>query len=267
MNDRNDKTETFEFDRIRDSEVYKKPVERKENDIYSEARKTNYSDNYDEEKSDKKLISVIIGMIAVLIIVAVAGFFIIMGDKNNNLPQEEEMQQQTEQTTDETQTETPPPEVLEEPEVNKYEAVFYSDEIDRKASYYVIKANLVNVSTGEEDLRRIKIDSGTEIRKNGDRIILDAFISLVEEFAGEQIVYQIEVDEEEDYVKSISFSGDFSENEEAIDVENSSENNDSQNTESNDNESSEESQNSETAEDEQQNTQVPSESTPEANEE
>lgn len=200
MSDFNDKTQTFKFRPVRED---KPQVNRSEDDEYSAARK-NHENEKREEGSGNALTYVAIILAVLLIAAIIAGIFILR-------PKDE-----PEQKLPEDNIAVTLPEEEEETEEKKditvsCSMVFYSDSVIKKDGGYTILADLYDTDFYKFDNRKLIINDDTDIREDGKRLSADALIYLIESMAGEGIVFDGEIKEEDGTVLSITFDGSFRE--------------------------------------------------------
>ena len=199
MSDFKDKTETFKFRPVKEQ---KPQVNRRENDEYSAARRSNAYRN-EEEKGSRALVYVAVILSVLLVGVIVAGIFILKPQKedNINIPEEENV-------------------VIVDDEEEKEEEknltlscsiVFYSDSVIKRAGIYTVLADLYDKDFYKFDNRKLIINDDTDIREDGKRLSADALIYLIESMAGEGIVFDGEIREDDSVVLSIDFDGSFRE--------------------------------------------------------
>jgi len=199
MSDFKDKTETFKFRPVKEQ---KPQVNRRENDEYSAARRSNAYLN-EEEKGSRALVYVAVILSVLLVGVIVAGIFILKPQKEEeiNIPEEENV-------------------VIIDDEEEKEEEknltlscsiVFYSDSVIKRAGIYTVLADLYDKDFYKFDNRKLVIDDATEIREDGKRLSPEALIYIIENMGGEGIVFEGEIDENDGTVIKISFDGSFRE--------------------------------------------------------
>lgn len=200
MKDYNDKSETFEFKPVREE---KPQINRRENDVYSSARKSvEYDKN--EEGTNRTLVYVAIVLAVLLIVAIVAGIFILKSGNNaeNQIPEQENI------IVSEKEEEENLPE--EEKEIIvECSMIFYADSVIKKNGEYTVLADLYDKDFYKFDNRKLIITNDTLIKEDGKRLSMDALMYLVESMAGEGIVFQGEIREEDNVVLSISFDGSF----------------------------------------------------------
>lgn len=201
MRDYNDKSETFEFKPMREE---KPQLNRRENDVYSSARRS-VQHKKEDEGNNRTLVYVAIILAVLLIASLIAGIFILKSGKNeeNTPPVEENL------IIGEDEEE-------EEPEENKEivvecSMIFYADSVIKKNGEYTVLADLYDKNFYKFDNRKLVITKDTLIKEDGKRLSMDALIYLVESMAGEGIVFEGEIRDEDNVVLSISFDGSFRE--------------------------------------------------------
>lgn len=200
MENNNDKSKTVEFRPIKEK---KQQVNRKENDVYSNARKSKVYEEAEETQNKSLIILAIV--LAVLLIVAIIAGVIILGRGNNGL--EEKLP-----TEDIIDIEEEIPEEEEEKEViTECQIVFYGDSVIKKENGYTILADLYDGEFKKIDNRKLVINSETQIRENGKRLSAEGLIYAVESMAGEGIVFDGKIRESDNVVLKLSYEGSFRE--------------------------------------------------------
>lgn len=212
MGDYNDKSETVEFNPIKDE---KKHINRSDEDIYSSARRSK-DVSYEEksESSDKKLVYIAIILTVLLAASIIAGAIILTSD--NKEKNAEELPE------DNIITEQEPPAVQEEEEkepeevIKSYSIVFYSDSVIKKDGEYTILADLYNSNFEKVDNRKLTINGDTDIRENGKKLSAQGLIYAVESLAGDGIVFEGKIKEPDNVAVSIYYEGSFREEVESM---------------------------------------------------
>lgn len=200
MENNNDKSKTVEFRPIKEN---KQQVNRKENDVYSSARKAGVYEEKDEGQS-RGLIYIAI-VLAVLLIVAIAAGVIILSAGNQR---GEELNPDMPDNIVAEQEEIPE----EEKEViTSCQIVFYGDSVIKKEDGYTILADLYDSSFNKIDNRKLVINDETNIRENGKRLSAEGLIYAVESMAGEGIVFEGKIRENDNVVLKLSYEGSFRE--------------------------------------------------------
>lgn len=200
MENNNDKSKTVEFRPIKET---KQQVNRKENDVYSTARKSKV---YEErgETQNKSLIYLAI-VLAVLLIVAIIAGVIILGRGNKssdeNVPAEDIIEALEELPEEEEEKEV----ILE------CQVVFYGDSVIKKENGYTILADMYDSEFKKIDNRKLVINSETQIRENGKRLSAEGLVYAVESMAGEGIVFDGQIRESDNVVLKLSYEGSFRE--------------------------------------------------------
>ena len=202
MNDFNDKNDTFIF---KPEEEVKPHIDRTESDKYSSARRGVY--NKKEEEKISPLIYVAAGLAAVLVVAIIIGLIVLNsdGNKNNaNKPQEQQEELKGGETISGEDEEEEDDEIET---ITYYGLVFNSDRIFMLESEegYAISADLYDNSDKKVETRRVRITEETEIRDNGQRISMDAFISVIENQGGDKNVFGSEIREEDSVVTYIAY--------------------------------------------------------------
>ena len=218
MENNNDKSKTVEFRPIKEN---KEHVNRKENDVYSNARKSNVYEEMEETQNKPLIILAIV--LAVLLIVAIIAGVIILGRGNNG--EEENIFPE-----DIIDVQEDLPEEEEEKEVIlDCQIVFYGDSVIKKDDGYTILADMYDSEFKKIDNRKLVINSETQIRENGKRLSAEGLIYAVESMAGEGIVFDGQIRESDNVVLKLSYEGSFREEaEEEPPAEETPENNPSQ---------------------------------------
>lgn len=194
MSEYNDKSDTFEFDPMKDN---KPRVERAASDPYTSARKNNPPERR-EEKNGRALLYVAIILAVLLVISVVLTVFILKNDQSDPIPPEngETVIQEEEEEPSEEE-----PEIILECTVT-----FYSDSVIKQGDTYTVLADLYDGELYKFDNRKLTISSETDIReKGGKRINKDALIYLIEEMAGESLAFSAEIREEDNVLLSVTF--------------------------------------------------------------
>lgn len=200
MENNNDKSKTVEFRPIKEK---KQQVNRRENDVYSNARKSKVYEEAEETQNKSLIILAIV--LAVLLIVAIIAGVIILGRGNNG--SEEKLP-----TEDIIDIEEEIPEEEKEKEViTECQIVFYGDSVIKKENGYTILADLYDGEFKKIDNRKLVISDETQIRENGKRLSAEGLIYAVESMAGEEIVFDGKIRESDNVVLKLSYEGSFRE--------------------------------------------------------
>ena len=200
MENNNDKSKTVEFRPVKEK---KQQVNRKENDVYSSARKSKVYEEAEETQNKSLIILAIV--LAVLLIVAIIAGVIILGRGNNS--SEEKLP-----TEDIIDIQEEIPEEEEEKEViTGCQVVFYGDSVIKKSDGYTILADLYDSEFKKIDNRKLVINNETQIRENGKRLSAEGLIYAVESMAGEGIVFDGQIRESDNVVLKLSYEGSFRE--------------------------------------------------------
>lgn len=191
----NDKEDTFVF---QPEEREKKPqLDRSGYDEYSNARRgVSYET---EDTSSKKLLYIAIALAVLLIIAVVAGIFILNAGKepNNNIPENEIVGVIPEDEEEEEE---------EAPEITLVcSMVFDSTSVFKRDEGYTVLADLYDKDFYKFDNRKLIINKDTDIREKGKRVSAEALIYLIENMAGDAIVFDGEIRESDNTLISISF--------------------------------------------------------------
>lgn len=199
MND-NNKNDTFIF---KPEEDVKPHINRTANDTYSSARRGTHKKK--EEEKISPLAYVAIGLAVVICITIIIGVLVLKSGGNQDTtdkPKEPSTVISGEEENPEDETEE---EITET--VNFYELMFNEEKIFllESGDGYAISADLYDNSGKSVDTRRVRITKETEIRDNGQRISVDAFISVVENQGGDKIFFGSEIREEDDVVMYIAY--------------------------------------------------------------
>lgn len=204
MENNNDKSKTVEFRPVKEN---KQQVNRRENDVYSSARKAGVYEEKDEGQS-KGLIYLAI-VLAVLLIVAIVAGVIILSAGNNV---DEETDPENPDNSVIVQDELPEEEEEEKKEViTTCQIVFYGDSVIKKSDGYTILADLYDSSFNKTDNRKLVINDETDIRENGKRLSAEGLVYAVESMAGEGIVFDGQIRESDNVVLKLSYEGSFRE--------------------------------------------------------
>ena len=192
----NDKDNTFIFKPEREEKPH---IDRTGNDAYSSARRVRYRK---EEEKTSPLIYVVIGLSVVLIITIILGLIILTSDRNNNNNGDINKQPPVEIVDDEN-TEEDEPELV----INFYGLIFNYDRIFllESGNGYGVSADLYESGTQKVGTRVVRITDETEIRDNGKRISMDAFISVIRNQGGDMILFDSQVREEDNVVLLITY--------------------------------------------------------------
>jgi len=204
MNDFNDKNDTFIFKP--EKQQGKPQVNRTESDDYSYARRGVYKR---EEEKMSPLVYVAAGLAAVLIITIIIGLVIWNsgGDENETNKKPEDTNiivNGGEDTEDEDDDEE------EEFTITFYGLIFNDERIylleneDGEAGY-AIYADLYDNEDNKIETRRVRITEETEIRDNGQRISLDAFMNVIRNQGGDKNLFGSEIREEDNVVIHIAY--------------------------------------------------------------
>ena len=189
----NDKEDTFVF---QPEQREKKPqLDRSGYDEYSNARRgVSYET---EDTSSKKLLYIAIALAVLLIIAVVAGIFILNAGKepNNNIPENE-----IEGVLPEEEEEEEAPEIT-----LVCSMVFDSSSVFKRDEGYTVLADLYDKDFYKFDNRKLIINDDTDIREKGKRVSADALVYLIENMAGDAIIFDGEIRESDNTLISISF--------------------------------------------------------------
>ncbi len=205
MEDFNDKSQTMKF-----TPPYqeKQHIERTEDNIYSRARKNN--DYYPHRRDNSKTLIYIAIILSVLLIIAVvAGIIVLNMDRFKNnppLPSDDKIIMQNEpyeEGKDDGE------DIQPQKKESYYSVVFYSDSIIKKENGYSILADLFDEAMNKKDNRKLFINEKTDIRESGKRLSIEGLIYVIENTAGESIVFDAKIREEDNFIISISFESDF----------------------------------------------------------
>ena len=200
MENNNDKSKTVEFRPIKEK---KQQINRKEDDVYSNARKSKVYEETGETQNKSLIILAIV--LAVLLIVAITAGVIILGRGNNNseenIPAEDIVELQEELPEEEEEKEL----------IFDCQVVFYGDSVIKKENGYTILADLYDSEFKKIDNRKLVINSETQIRENGKRLSAEGLIYAVESMAGEGIVFDGKIRENDNVVLKLSYEGSFRE--------------------------------------------------------
>ncbi len=198
MENNNDKSKTVEFRPIKEK---KQQVNRKENDVYSNARKSKVY--VEAEETQNKSLIILAIVLAVLLIVAIIAGVIILGRGNNspeeNIPTEDIIDVQEEIPEEEKEV------------ITACQIVFYGDSVIKKESGYTILADLYDSEFKKIDNRKLVISGETQIRENGKRLSAEGLIYAVESMAGEGIIFDGQIRESDNVVLKLSYEGSFRE--------------------------------------------------------
>lgn len=209
MSDFSDKSDTFEFDPIKDN---KPRLDRRESDPYSNARQ-NVSPTRREEKPNYTLVYVAIALAVLLIITVVLTIFVVGRDSQEPLSPEN-----GEVIIEEEDPEEDPEE--EQEIILECTVTFYSDSVIKQGDSYTVLADLYDGELYKFDNRKLTINAETDIRENGGkRISKDALIYLIEDMAGESLAFSAEIREEDNVVLSVTFDGSITQEEPPLEEE------------------------------------------------
>lgn len=201
MENNNDKSKTVEFRPVKEN---KQQVNRKENDVYSSARKSKVYEETEETQNKSLIILAIV--LAVLLIVAIIAGVIILGRGNNvteeNIPPEDITQMQEEPASEEED---------EKEVITSCQVVFYGDSVIKKSDGYTILADLYDSDFKKIDNRKLVINGETQIRENGKRLSAEGLVYAIESMAGEGIVFDGQIRESDNVVLKLSYEGSFRE--------------------------------------------------------
>lgn len=200
MENNNDKSKTVEFRPVKEN---KQQVNRKENDVYSSARKSKVYEETEETQNKSLIILAIV--LAVLLIVAIIAGVIILGRGNNSseekLPTEDIIDIQEEIPEEEDEKEV----------ITSCQVVFYGDSVIKKSDGYTILADLYDSDFKKIDNRKLVINGETQIRENGKRLSAEGLVYAIESMAGEGIVFDGQIRESDNVVLKLSYEGSFRE--------------------------------------------------------
>ncbi len=195
----NDKDNTFIFE---PEENIKPHIDRTEGDKYSSERRGVYKK---EEEKISPLAYVAVGLAAVLIITIIIGIIVLNSEGNKgefNTPQNG-----TEDLTGVDITNDDEPEE-EKPETVTYYGLIFNDDrifLLESGDGYAISADLYDNNGKKVETRRVRVTEETEIRDNGQRISLDAFISVIENQGGDKNLFGSEIREDDSVVIYIAY--------------------------------------------------------------
>ena len=202
MHDFDDKTQTFQFEAVKEEPQTTKPQQnRSQNDEFTAARKGRGYEIYDrKEKSNAALIGIASALTVLLVITIVVGIFILKSDNEN--PQNEGNSIVQNETSQE-------PTDKEIPEIQNLtvacKMVFYGVGTRENNGEYIARADLYDQEMYQFDSRDIIIDEDTDIRQDGKRLTPQALVYLIENSGGESIVFEGEIKDEDGRAISISF--------------------------------------------------------------
>lgn len=203
MSDFNDKSDTFEFDPIKDN---KPRVNRGGSDPYSNARQNTVRED-DGDSPNYTLVYVALILAILLIVVVIAGI-LIMGREPEKTPPP----QQQEEILPENQGEEEPNEEEDVDITLLCTVTFYSDSVAKQGEKYTVHADLYDGELYKFGSRKLTISDETDIReKGGKRVSKEAFVSLIENMAGESLAFSAEIREKDNLVLSVSFDGSIAE--------------------------------------------------------
>ena len=192
------KDKTVKFEPVTEESIKKEELRRKSDDVYSEKR---HSAVHEEEGRSNSLLYVAIALAVIIIIVLVAGIFVIGRINTGEIPEEnitkEELQEEKEEEALETEQE-------EKEETIICDIVFYGDSVIEKNSGYSILADIYDDGK-KTDHRKILIDQSTKIYEDGERMSAEGFIYTIESLAGEMIIVESEIRDEDGYAISLRY--------------------------------------------------------------
>ena len=205
MNEFDEKTQTIEFEAIKDEPQTEKPQQnRRGNDEFTTARNGRGYEVYNrKEKSNGALIGIASALTVLLVVAIVAGIFILKGDKERQLQNEGLIVDQKEPEKENL------PEEEEVPEIQNLtitcNMVMYGENISKSGGVYTIKADLYDQEMYMFDSKAIVIDDDTDIRQDGKRLTAQALVYIIENSGGDNIVFKGEIREKDGRALSISF--------------------------------------------------------------
>lgn len=203
------KDKTVKFDPVTEEIIRKEEVRRTNDDLYSERRNSNFSE--DESESTNKLLYVAIILAVIIVIMLVAGLFMLGRSMTRENPQEETEIEKIEEELPEKIDEEEPEEKEEEEIIIKSDIVFYGDSIIKKDSGYSVLADVYDENFKKTDHRKIFIDKSTKIYEDGKRMSAEGFIYVIESLAGESIVVQSEIRDKDGYAIMLKYESGFEE--------------------------------------------------------
>lgn len=205
MEEYNDKSKTMEFTPVHKE---KPQIERTENNIYSQARRSNVKYEKKQDRSTRVLAYTAL-ILSILVIVAVVTTVIVLNMerfKNTpNLSPEDEVI--TENVAGEEEEENLPEEIR----INLYSVVFYGDSVVETADGYSILADLYDGTMTQKENRKLFITRETDIRQSGQRLSAQALIYAIDRMAGEGVVFDVNVRENDNVAVAISYEGSLEE--------------------------------------------------------
>lgn len=198
MSDFNDKSDTFEFDPIKDN---KPRVNRGGSDPYSNARQNSVREE-DGDGPNYTLVYVALILAILLIVVVIAGI-LIMGREPGKTPPPQNQEEILVNDDEQEQTQE------EDVDITLLCTVtFYSDSVAKQGEKYTVHADLYDGELYKFGSRKLTISDETDIReKGGKRVTKEAFVSLIENMAGESLAFSAEIREKDNLILSVTFDG------------------------------------------------------------
>lgn len=195
MENNNDKSKTEKFTPMNKSP--KQEINRSAGDAYSEARTPQYDFRDDEEEGGANNKLVIMSVIlAVLLVIAVVVSIVLISATKKEKPEDENPPVNIEETLEEEK---------EKEETKFYNIVFYGETVIQKNNYTLIDADLYDEEMNKVESRKIKISPETKIVSDGKIISENSLLYLIQNLAGEKIVFEGIVREEDSLAEKLTF--------------------------------------------------------------
>lgn len=201
MEEYNDKDQTIEFRPVKEEKEY---VSRENGSVYNEGRKER-NVRRESEKSNRPLIYLAL-VLAILLVIAIAVGIIIL-NKDNAVKNNEPLEMEPPVIEIEEEEEVS----KEEVKINYYNVVFYGDSVIKTQDGYSVLADLYDDSFNKKDNRKLYITEETDIRENGNRLSASGLVYAIESMAGEGVVFEAKIRENDNMVVSVYYDGSFKE--------------------------------------------------------
>ena len=206
MEEYNDKSETVIFNPIKEE---KKVVERVDDDEFSLSRKPPEEEEYyvkRKEKSsgisEKVLISIVAVLVVLFIAVVILAFSIMNGKKGNTpAPSKEETSGIIEEDPEDEPIEDP----IAETVIFERKAFFQSGSVEKEGNIYTVRAEIYDENGNKLYEKRLSMDSSTVIKENGKELIIKRFVDIVDSLGSSKFMFDVEVDEKEYFIVSVSY--------------------------------------------------------------
>lgn len=195
MENHSDKSKTEKFTPV--NKTPKQELNRSGNDAYSEARTPQYDFRDDDDGGTNNKLVVISVILGVLLVIAIVLSIVLISATKRETPQEEIPPVEIEEVLEEEEE--------EKEETKAYNIVFYGETVIQKNNYTVIDADLYDEEMNRVKSRKIKISPETKIISDGKMMSESSLIYLIQNLAGEQIVFEGIIREEDGLAQKLTF--------------------------------------------------------------